>query len=75
MENNLRKKGQMTIFVIMAIVIVAGIVVFFAVKGNLGFDGISAEFAPVYVLYNGCIEQETENALDLLGTQGGRIDV
>ena len=69
------KKGQISIFVIVALVIVAGIVIFFAVRSNVGISGIDPEFAPVFNLYEECIKQESENALDLLGSQGGRIDV
>lgn len=68
------KKAQMTIFVIMAVLIVVGIILFFAVRGGFGVSDVSAEFLPIYELYGGCIEQETRNALEILGTQGGRID-
>jgi len=71
MEN----KGQVSIFVIVAIIIVAGIAVFFAFRGGLGLGGVPTEFAPIYSSYISCIETEAENALDLLGTQGGRLDV
>jgi hypothetical protein len=68
------KKGQVTIFVIIAIVIVVAVLIFFAIRSGLFVQGVPVEFAPVYSLYSGCIEQETRNALDILGTQGGRID-
>ena len=73
--NKIQKKGQVTIFVIIAIVLVAGIGIFFAVRGGFFATGVPAEFSPIYNLYSECIEQETKNALSLLGTQGGKIDV
>jgi len=69
------KKGQLSIFVILAIVIVAAIVIFFAVRGEIFVKGIPVEFRPIYNLYDECIRVETENALDILGSQGGRINV
>ena len=71
----IRKKGQVTIFIILAIVIVAVIGIFFAFRAGFFAEGISAEFSPIYEFYGECVGQETENALSLLGTQGGKIDV
>jgi len=68
------RKGQISLFVIIAIVIVGAIVAFFAFRGNLSFGNIPAEFQPVYSSYDECIKGEAENALSLLGVQGGRID-
>ena len=70
----IRKKGQMTIFVIIALLIVGSIGLFFAFKAGFFAKGISAEFSPIYELYDECIEQESRIALELLGSQGGRID-
>ncbi len=72
MEN---RKGQVSIFVIIAIVVVGAIVVLFAFRGNLFRNNVPAEFAPIYNTYDECIKIETTNALSLLGTQGGRIAV
>jgi hypothetical protein len=73
--NKINFKGQISVFVIVAIVIVAGIVLFFTFQSSLFGNKIPAEFSPIYDLYNGCIEQETKNAINILGSQGGRIDV
>ena len=68
------KRGQVTIFVIIAIVIVAGIAVFFLIRGDFGAGSIPAELQPVYDYYQTCIEKEAKSAIDLVGAQGGRID-
>jgi len=70
----MNNRGQMTFFVILAIVIVALVVIFFAVRSGFFVSSIPVEFRPVYNLYSACIEQEAENALSILGTQGGKID-
>jgi hypothetical protein len=68
------KRGQMTVFVIIAILIVVGIILFFILRGELGGGGdVPAELAPVYDFYLGCVEEDTKAALDLAGTQGGRV--
>ena len=69
------KRGQMTIFVIIAIVIVAAVVIYFLVRGNVEVKGMSAELAPVFNYYKSCIEAETRSAIGLAESQGGYIDV
>ncbi|MEI6849561.1 MAG: hypothetical protein WCK29_00835 [archaeon] len=69
------KKGQVAIFVIVAIVIVAAIGIFFLVRANIGASNIPTEFAPVYSYYESCITFETKAALDLAGSQGGFVQL
>ncbi|MDO8460065.1 MAG: hypothetical protein Q7S74_03080 [Nanoarchaeota archaeon] len=72
----LNKKGQVAVFVIIALVIVGGIITFFVLKGNVGGNKeIPSEFAPVFDYYQKCIEQEAKVAIQLAGTQGGHIYV
>ena len=68
------RRGQVTLFVIVAIVIVGVIVLFFVFKDSLFGEKISPEFAPIYERYEQCIKEETENGIRLLESQGGRID-
>ena len=69
------KRGQLTIFVIIAIIIVAGIIVYFLFGGKLRAGEIPSELEPVFNFYNGCIEQEARTAIELAGSQGGYIKV
>ena len=69
------RTGQVTIFVIVAIIIVGAIGLFFAFRGNLFGEDIPATLAPVYDRYNECIAEEARNGLSLLSSQGGRIDI
>ena len=76
MINNFKigdKKAQITIFIILAIIIVAGIGIYFAVKGGLFEQNLPAELEPVYSYYLSCIEAETFTGASILGQQGGYI--
>src|SRR3989344_6862063 len=70
----LDKRGQVSIFVIIAIVIVGIVIVFFAFRGNLGIGGIPSELQPVFSAYTTCIDDETRGALSAAGLQGGNIN-
>jgi hypothetical protein len=68
------KKGQVTVFVILAVVIIALVVLFFMFRGSLGFDGVPKEFQNVYDFYLSCIDVETKLGANLLGQQAGYIE-
>jgi hypothetical protein len=70
-----KSKGQVTIFVILALVIIGAIVTIFVFRDRLFVSEVPAEFLPVYQAYENCIEAETRIALDLAGMQGGRVSV
>jgi len=69
------KRGQVGIYVIIAIVIVVGIVAFFVIKGNIGSTKIPESLQPVYNYYDSCIQEKLEIGLEIAGTQGGRISL
>lgn len=69
------KKGQMTIFVIVAIVIVAAILVYLFVFRNTGVKELNVELRPAYDTYLNCIKEQTKNAADLAGSQSGHIEL
>ncbi len=65
------KRGQMTLFIIVAVVIVALIILFFLFRGNVeNFFGIGQEFSP-NVYLSDCVEPEIRPAVELLASQGG----
>src|SRR3989344_4139856 len=70
----LDKRGQVTIFVIIAIVILAGVAVYFLARGNLGVSGIPTSLEPVFNYYTECIKEETKTAIELAGSQGGYVE-
>jgi len=69
------KKGQVSVFVIVAVLIVAGFVIYFAFRESSANKDIPAELAPVYEYYLDCIETETKLAAQIAGSQGGVIEI
>ncbi|MEN9626551.1 MAG: hypothetical protein RL557_879 [archaeon] len=72
---NWNRLSQVTIFIILALVVVGGIALFFLVREGIVFGGVPKQFEPVYAYYVSCIEDEVHLASSLLGSQGGYIDV
>ena len=70
-----RNKAQVSVFVIVAILIVGAIAIYFIVRGGVDDGAIPIELSQVFDYYQGCIEQETRAAIEILGSQGGYIEV
>src|SRR3989338_5216272 len=68
------KKGQVTIFIILAIAIAAGILLFFFFRSRIISPFVPADLENVYSYYLSCIEAETLNGASILGQQGGYIE-
>jgi len=68
------KLGQVTIFIIVAIVIVLGIVAYFMLRTGVE-SSLSVEVQPVYDYYLSCLEETSREGIHLLGEQGGRIEI
>ena len=71
LKNN---RGQVVIFVIIAIFMVVGVLVYFFVRGIISPNVENKDFSEVYEYYLTCIEEKTKAAADIAGSQGGRID-
>ncbi len=69
------RRGQVTVFVIIALVVVAVVGLFFAFRGNFLGENIPSSLQPVYSRYSECISQEVSNGVKLMQSQGGRIDI
>lgn len=69
-------KGQTAVYIILAIILVVGIIFFVvyrtAIQGEKTSEG---DFTPVFEYYDSCIESEGRTAIQLIGSQGGRIEV
>jgi hypothetical protein len=68
------KKGQVTIFIIIAIVIIAAIAAFFIFRSNLPVTTqIPQEFQPAYNTFLSCLQNNVQSGISILESQGGYI--
>src|SRR3989338_11545493 len=69
------KLGQLTIFIIVAIVLVAGVAGYFMFRSGLFQGSIPSSIEPVYTSFLSCVEDKTYTGIDLLESQAGYIDM
>lgn len=69
------KRGQVTIFIIVAIVIVSAVVGYFVLRDEFIYSGIPASIEPVYTTFLSCLEQTTSDGINVLESQGGYISL
>lgn len=67
------KRGQVTIFIIIAILLVSFVVLFFVFKDKLLGDRVSSEMTPVYNSFTLCLEENMDAGIKILESQGGYI--
>jgi hypothetical protein len=79
MKNNKRQffiknhKGQVTVFIIIAILIFAGVIAYFTLRGSLTTVEIPANIEPAYTTFLNCLEDDTSVGIRTLESQGGYI--
>jgi hypothetical protein len=71
----IKKRAQVTIFIIVALLIVGGIIGFFAIKNKSSSidSSVPATVLPIYNFIQDCLKETAENALYELGANGGDI--
>ena len=71
----IKKRGQVTIFVIIAILIVAGVVAYFLLRDrlNLNISSTPVEFNPIINQIQNCVETTLQDGTKLAGLQGGYV--
>ncbi len=69
----MRNRGQVTIFIIIAIVLVALVVLFFIFKGKILPGDLDSDLSKVHNTFLACLEGDLETGVYLLESQGGRI--
>ncbi len=67
-----QKKGQVTVFIIVAIVIALSLIIFFSVRGGL-FKGekVNPEIAGIHSFVEECVKEVGEDAVYQIGQTGG----
>ena len=66
-------KGQTTIFIIIAIILVASVGLFFIVSGGFGRDEVPSEIDPIYNTLTSCLEEDLYLGINILESKGGYI--
>ncbi len=69
----LNKRGQVTIFIIVALTIVVGGVIFIVVSNSLKIQKIPENIQPLYNDFLSCLQDKTNLGIKILGNQGGYI--
>jgi hypothetical protein len=69
------KRGQMTIFIIMAVLIVAAVAGYFLIRGSFQQSKVSPNLAPVYNAFLSCVEENTLTGVTILESNGGYIEL
>jgi hypothetical protein len=69
------RKSQISVFVIIGILIIVGVVLWVLVRNQLNKTDIPREVEPVYEYFESCVETRLEQGASLMGSQGGYIEV
>jgi len=78
MKNHVIKKNnkaQISIFVILAIALIAVIIIFFLVNNNPILTKINQEIQPIHSFIQSCISQSAENSIYHIGETGGYFEL
>lgn len=65
------KKAQITIFVILAIVVVTGLLLFFLARDNFNLLGVNSEIRPIHNFVQECVKKTANDAIYHIGETGG----
>jgi len=71
----MNKRGQVTIFIIIAIVLVVAVASYFIFRDNLTRDTSNLEEAPIINFVQECFDQSLEDAVDQIAKNGGYSDL
>ncbi len=69
------KRGQVTIFIIIAIILIAAVALYFVFRDKISIDNIPSEIEPVYINIISCLEETIEEGVEYLVLHGGYYEV
>ena len=69
----INKKGQLTIFIIAAIILIGIVAGYFALKNVITQEDIPTSMEPIYTSFLSCVEENLLTGIDILESQGGYI--
>jgi len=67
----MEKKGQITIFIIIALVLVGIVGLYFSLRGEFKTEKVSSEVEEIYIFVHGCIEETGVDAIYEVSQKGG----
>jgi len=70
-----QKRGQVTVFIIIAVLILASVLAYFLLRGSIGQTQIPANIQPAYTSFLSCLEQDILTGISVLESQGGYIEL
>lgn len=73
-DKKINNRAQITVFIIIAIVLVIGIGVYFLARNNVFGTSMPKEMEPVYNYYLSCVSDETQTGAMVLGQTAGYIE-
>ena len=71
----MKKKGQVTIFIIIAIILIAAVGLYFVFRDKISVQNIPSEIEPVYINIISCLEETIEEGVEYLALHGGYYEV
>ena len=66
-------RGQLTIFIIIAIFAIGGVILFFTFRDSFALGQIPSSLEPAYTTFLSCLEEDALNGIEVLESQGGYI--
>jgi len=67
------RKGQVTVFIIVAILILVGIGLYFSFRSSSQESDVPPSFQPAYTNFLNCLQGDVETGISVLESQGGYI--
>lgn len=71
----MNNKAQTTIFIILAVLIVAAVALFLIFRGSFSSQKVPPQFESIYTNFLSCLEEDVLVGVDLLETQAGYIEL
>lgn len=69
----MEKKSQISIFIIIAIIILGAFIIYFIFNDKSNINNINPEVQPIFVFVEQCIRETGENGIVLIGEKGGYV--
>ncbi|MBU4086769.1 MAG: hypothetical protein KKB21_04305 [Nanoarchaeota archaeon] len=69
------RRSQVSVFIIIAIVIVGAVIAFFLLRDKIGINNLPASFRPIEQYYLDCLSEKADSGKEILGEHAGWIEL